>query len=178
MHVIMDQTKHHQRGGGKAFLGLILVIVGLLLVGNQFHIIPGNLRDIIFTWQSLLILIGILFLTRRDNKATGYILIFIGGFFLIPEIIHVPYEWRRLFWPVVLIVVGIALIFGTAYRFRKPYVDQEGLDEDFIDDVNIFGGHERIITAKSFRGGSIVSVFGGGKYDLRHSELSPGTNIS
>ena len=53
----------------------------------------------------------------------------------------------------------------------------EGTDDDYLDDVNVFGGHDRIITSKSFRGGSIVSVFGGGKYDLRNAQLSSGNNI-
>ena len=53
----------------------------------------------------------------------------------------------------------------------------EGTDDDLLDDVNIFGGHDRIVTTKSFRGGSVISIFGGGKYDLRKSTLSHETNI-
>jgi hypothetical protein len=46
---------------------------------------------------------------------------------------------------------------------------------DYIDDVNIFGGHNRILTGK-FYGGSIVSIFGGGKYDLRQTTPAEGSN--
>ena len=168
--------KHHQSQSRRGLLGLILILAGLVLVGNQFNLIPWDLRHILFTWQSLLILIGIIFLTRKDNKATGFVLIFIGGFFLIPEIFNVSYEWRQLFWPVTLIIIGVAFIFGATFRHRRS-IDIEGADDDFLDDINVFGGHDKMITSSSFRGGSIVSVFGGGKYDLRKALLAPGRNI-
>ncbi len=174
MNVIMEQHRQHPRRRG--LLGLILILVGLALVGNQLNVIPGDLRDILFTWQSLLILIGIIFLGRRENKATGFILIFIGGFFLLPEIFDISYEWRRLFWPITLIIIGVAFIFGATFWHRNRF-EVEGTDDDFLDDVNVFGGHDRIVTSSSFRGGSIISVFGGGKYDLRNANLSTGTNV-
>ncbi len=168
--------KHQHSRSRKGLLGLILILVGLVLVGNQLNIIPGDLRQYVFTWQSLLILIGLIFLTRRDNMATGFVLIFIGGFFLVPDIFNLSYEWRRLFWPVILIIVGISFIFGTSFWHRRNH-ELEGTDDDYLDDVNIFGGHDRIITSRSFRGGSIISVFGGGKYDLRNAQLSSGNNV-
>ena len=168
--------KHQHSRSRKGLLGLILILVGLVLVGNQLNIIPGDLRQYVFTWQSLLILIGLIFLTRRDNLATGFVLIFIGGFFLVPDIFNLSYEWRRLFWPVILIIVGISFIFGTSFRHRRNH-ELEGTDDDYLDDVNVFGGHDRIITSRSFRGGSIISVFGGGKYDLRNAQLSSGSNV-
>ncbi len=168
--------KHQHSRSRRGLLGLILILVGLVLVGNQLNFIPGDLRQYVFTWQSLLILIGLIFLTRRDNMATGFILIFIGGFFLVPDIFNLSYEWRSLFWPVILIIVGISFIFGASFRHRRDH-ELEGTDDDYLDDVNVFGGHDRIITSRSFRGGSIISVFGGGKYDLRNAQLSSGTNI-
>ena len=50
-------------------------------------------------------------------------------------------------------------------------------DRDNIDDVNIFGGHDRIIITENLKGGDIVNVFGGGKYDLLQSKLAPGKNV-
>jgi predicted membrane protein len=173
MNVIMEQKKSSR--SRKGLLGLILVVAGLLLVGNQFDMLPGDYRDVIFSWQSFLIVLGLIMLTGKDNKATGFILIFVGAFFLVPKILDVPYDWTRLFWPVVLVVIGASLIFGTAFWRRRGH-RLEGTTDDYVDDVNIFGGHDRNITSQEFRGGSIVSVFGGGKYDLRNSKLSSGSN--
>ena len=111
--------QHREKRSNKALLGIVLILVGLVLVGNQFNLVPGNLRDIFFTWQGLLILIGIIFMSRRDNKATGYILVGIGIFFMIPEVFDVPYEWRRLFWPIMIIFIGVAVLFGTTFRYRR-----------------------------------------------------------
>ncbi len=176
MHLVMEQQQQHERRGRRAWLGILLILAGIILVANQFNLISGNLSNIIFSWQSLLIFLGLIFLGRKGNNATGSIMIFIGAFFLIPEIFNVPYEWRRLFWPVVLIIIGITFLFSSA--LRHPHrIQAEGSDSDYLDDINVFSGHDRIITSDSFRGGSVVSVFGGGKYDLRNAKLSDGTNV-
>lgn len=47
-----------------------------------------------------------------------------------------------------------------------------GADIDRLEDMNVFGGSDKIITSRNFQGGSIISIFGGGKYDLRQAEIS------
>lgn len=157
-------------------LGLVLVILGIALVANQFDVIPFRFRDVLFSWQAFLILLGVIFLSSRDKKVTGYILIGIGGFFILPEFINVPDIYRNLFWPVFLIIIGIVILFGRGYFFEKRH-NISGDDINYLSDINIFGGHDRFVTSENFKGGSIVSIFGGGKYDFRNTTLSKERNI-
>jgi predicted membrane protein len=173
----MEEIKMHRefesrkRKSSAGFFGIILVVVGAALIANQFDLIPYNLRNVLFTWQAFLILLGVVFITARDSRVTGYILMGVGGFFIIPEIVDVSWEYRRLFWPTLFIILGLLIIFkgGTIFRSRT----YSGTSSDVIDDVNVFGGSDKNITSNNFQGGSIVSVFGGGKYDLRQAEISP-----
>ncbi len=183
----MNQIIENHRGRSRAVLGVILLVVGCLLIANQLDIIPFALRNYIFTWQAILIFIGVIMLTRRENAISGYILIGIGSFFLLPEIIELPFEYRQLFWPVFIVILGILFIFrGTGIirgRDHHRWEKYEGMDpshgfsDDYLDDVNVFGGHERKINSATFRGGKVTSVFGGGTYDFTSATLAPGVNV-
>jgi predicted membrane protein len=170
----MNRINENRSSRGRLIIGLVLLLVGLGLIANQLDLIPYNLHRIIFTWQSLLILIGIIMVTGRENKFTGYILIGIGGFFLIPYFIDVPSDYRNLFWPIFLVILGLIIIFRTSLFTRGNIISG---DDNYINDVNVFGGHERKINSNEFKGGKITSTFGGGTYDLRTAKLANGVNI-
>lgn len=169
MNKIMEDPGRRTSKG--AIFGLIMIVIGIALIANQFDIIPDNWHNLIFRWQTILIVLGVIFVTTRENRVTGYILMGIGGFFLLPELIDVPWEYRRMFWPIVFIIGGLIIIFKGTGMLRSRRISGAANDEDIIDDVNIFGGGDRQITSQNFKGGSIVSVFGGGKYDFRQAKL-------
>jgi predicted membrane protein len=171
----MNQVNENRSSKGRAIFGLVLLVIGLGLIAKQFDIIPDNFRNLIFSWQSLLILIGVIMVSGRESRFTGYILMGIGVFFLLTEITFIPYEFRLLFWPIILVIFGLLLIFRTSIFSRKTMLVTG--DDNYIDDVNVFGGHERKINSAGFKGGKITSVFGGGTYDLRSAQLAPGTNV-
>jgi predicted membrane protein len=175
----MNQIIEKNQGRSRAILGIVLLFIGLSLIANQFDIIPFRIRDVLFTWQSILIVIGIVMVTRRENSFTGYILIGIGGFFMIPEFVDLPFEYRGLIWPVFIVLLGVLLIFRSSRifgGFGGGSADR-GFRDDYLDDVNVFGGHDRKINSMTFRGGKITSAFGGGTYDLTSAQLAPGTNV-
>jgi predicted membrane protein len=162
----------NQRSNKRAFLGFILVIVGFILIASNFDLFPFGWKPIIFSWQALLILIGLFFLLSREAKATGWILICIGGFFMIPRLYDVPWGWHQLFWPALLLGLGGILIFRGVSRRRDPIDD----GPDYIDDVNIFGGGDRVMSSQNFKGGRITAIFGGSKYNMTHAQLAKGRN--
>ncbi|NJN27545.1 MAG: cell wall-active antibiotics response protein [Cyclobacteriaceae bacterium] len=105
----------------------------------------------------------------------------------------------NLFWYLVIIVVGISLIlrhkneqgrrsgraferhFGNRQFSAHPTSEEGNQDEGFnsyldvIDEVAIFGGGKRIIHSANFRGGDIVTIFGGMDLFFEKSQLAPGT---
>lgn len=163
-------NKNPRRSSKGAVFGIAMVLIGFVIIANQLDFIPFRIREILFTWQTLLIVLGVFFVTSRD-RFTGYILMGVGGFFLLPEMIDVPWEYRPMFWPIMFILLGIVIILKGSGLISRHRFSRGGSEEDYIDDVNIFGGGDRIITSKNFKGGSIINVFGGGKYDFRQSTL-------
>ena len=47
-------------------LGIVLMFVGLFLIADMADIVPWSLRDIVFTWQALLIGLGLVFLSNKE----------------------------------------------------------------------------------------------------------------
>lgn len=153
--------------------GLLVLGLGLAWLGHNFGLISDVVWDHIFSWQMLLIAIGVINVVNDSHRGFGWILIAIGGFFLIGDIYDLPYTFRKAFWPTLLIVIGLVLILGSHRLFRRKHFNVSK-GEDFIEEVSLFGGRERQVNSKAFRGGKIVSVFGGSKIDLTQVELAPG----
>ena len=158
-------------------LGVILVFVGVSILAEIFNVVPWNLHNVIFSWQMILIVLGIIFISSNENRSTGYILLAIGTFFILPEFIDgLPENWRSLFWPVMLILLGLLIIFGRHGGRARRHFRQSGTTDELLDDADIFGGSERIVNSQNFKGGKISNIFGGSKYDMRQAKLAEGTN--
>jgi len=164
-----------QRNTGRGIVGVILILIGVVLVGRTFDIFPHRIMHHLFSWEMILIVLGVVFISTRDNKLSGWILLTIGLVFLIPDILYIPYPIRRLFWPVLLIVVGLLIIFRSTGIARTSNAGTA--KADYIDDFAILGGGDRIITSENFKGGKVTALFGGSKIDLTKAQLAPGQNV-
>lgn len=158
----------------RVYFGIFLIALGSFWIMERLNLIPDFWTDILVSWQMLLIAIGI-FSIIGGNKTTGTILIVIGGFFLVPEVAHVPYELRRIAWPLLIIGVGVVLLIthGRKKSMEPPKFEpgqQKGMD--YFDDFVVFGGREVFINSQRFYGGKTTSIFGGTEYDLRQANLS------
>lgn len=164
-----------QDKNSRAILGLILIAVGAILITVNLGWIPHAISDWIVSWQMLLIVIGLVLMATKTNKGPGIILILIGGFFIAIDYFDNIYYMHKLFWPSLIIFVGIMFLF----RGKKGHVVGHSdviTDDDFIDDISIFGGGNKIITAKNFKGGKITSVFGGSTIDFSQANLANGVS--
>jgi len=163
----------------RAILGIFLIAIGALWILERLDLIPSFWNDILISWQMLLVGIGI-FSIIGGNKTTGTILIVIGTVFLIPEVTHIPYEVRRIGWPLIIVGVGVVLLVTQTGKHRKiPPNFEPGQQHqasshgsNYFDDFVIFGGREVYIDSQNFLGGKSSSVFGGTEYDLRQANLS------
>lgn len=159
---------------GRGILGLVLILVGVAIIGDRFNFFPNRIMHYIITWEMILIVLGIIFISTKENKTTGIILLVIGLFFWLPNVVHIPFSVRRIFWPSMLILLGVIIIVRSSTS-RRPVIEAGSLD--YIDDVSIFGGGDKVISSKNFKGGKITAIFGGSKIDLRDAELAPGQNV-
>jgi len=169
--------EHINKASKRGTFGIILILIGFILIARITDIIPHDFVQYIFTWQTLLILIGVVLISSRENKSTGLILILVGGIFLLPDIIHIPFAIRRFFWPILLISVGVIIILRSAGRFAYRTSSEPNLGVDYIDDVAILGGGEKIINSDNFKGGRVTAIFGGSKIDFRRAALAEGDQV-
>jgi predicted membrane protein len=172
-----NKPVRHTENSNRFIIGILLIIAGLILIVKKSSVLPEPLDhfidDIIFSWQMLLIVIGVITLIGSDNKTPGIIMIAVGGFFLIPELFTDFFRSFNFFWPALFIVIGIVLLMNSKKLGRRLNYSQTN-KADYIDYVNIFSGAERQLITENFQGGKITSIFGGGEVDLTRSSLAPG----
>jgi predicted membrane protein len=166
--------EHEKRTDKRAYFGVFLILLGVVWILERLDLIPVFVDDILISWQMVVIAIGV-FALLGGNRTTGVVLIFIGGVFLIPEMIHIPYELRRIVWPLLLVGVGIILLIRHLGRRDEPVLLQGDQNRgiDYFDDFIIFGGREIFVTSTHLLGGKTTSIFGGTEYDMRRASLSP-----
>ena len=166
----METPKFH----GRVIVGLVLIILGGLFFLNNYGIF--FIPDEYFSWEYFFILIGILFLLLARNKTAGAVLLGIGLFNLYPDL-----------WPIILVFIGLYIIFGRKGRLKLQYKSfsetEPGIpssaemdSKDLLESVSIFGGGSKIVNSDNFRGGNIVSIFGGSEINLNNCKLSDGDN--
>lgn len=194
---IMRNNNQRQDSNGRLIAGVIILVAGLLFMLNNFDVLPHGVRHYIFSWKTLLIAIGTLNLLFSHNRTGGFIMLTVGLVFWIPDIIHIPIHMGRFIWPMAIIAVGIFLLFNSSEskygeRFwkkrigeRNKYKDENqsseqsdfSQDDDYVDDVAIFGGGSRVITSKNFKGGKLTAIFGGSEIRMHHAKLAPGKQV-
>ncbi len=175
-----------QRHGrhGHVWTGLLILVVG---VAALLKVSFPDLPQWIFGWQMILIVLG-LFIGARERFKGGvwFILMLVGGAFLVAEIIP-NLSIRRYIWPMALIVVGMFFIFRPHRRqhwrdwmekknadtgIEDSAINEENFSQDsFVDSTSIFGGANKIILSKDFKGGDIVNIFGGTELNLSQADI-------
>ncbi|MBC8342960.1 MAG: hypothetical protein H8E61_03140, partial [Bacteroidetes bacterium] len=124
----------------------------------------------------LLVAIGFINLFGR-SFLFGVLLMLTGGFFLGAEFWFPNYEIGNLFFPLILIFAGLFILFMSLGYFRKKRFSMSNSDENFIEEVSVFGGTEKTFSSKTFKGGRLIGVFGGSKIDLRDTQMEDGTKV-
>ncbi|MDL2256230.1 cell wall-active antibiotics response protein [Parabacteroides sp. OttesenSCG-928-K15] len=156
---------------GAITTALIFIVVGILFLGRNLGWVSDEVFHEIVSWQMLLIVIGIVQLIRR-NIVGGLVLVFIGGFFLIPS----DYGLGA-YWPVILIIIGIAMLFKflTSRSLGKwsqgPTVRTTDSEDGFVEADVSFGASQHIVLEPVFRGAHLDASFGNILLDLRKTNL-------
>jgi len=168
---------HHQFR--TMLVGVLIVTFGLLYMLRNMEVIDNSTWHMIYSWPMLLVVLGVVNLAEH-KFSWGLLLLAVGTAFLADRYYDLPYNLFTFFWPALIIIIGIGLIFSNSFsalKFKRQRPDVITGEGDYIDEAAIFGGSERNIHSENFRGGKIVSIFGGSKIDLTQCQLAPGTNI-
>jgi len=167
----IDQ-RHNDR---RLWIGVGIILLGLLFLGNNFGILDYEIRRYIFRWEVVLIFLGIVFLAGRGKRSTGVILLVIGGAFYLRDFLHYNLSFWQIFWPAMLILAGLLIIFRHQLDSGRPGSTVISGD-DVIDEIALFGGGDRVVTSQQFQGGKVTTIFGGLNYNMLKAKLAPGEN--
>lgn len=158
----------------RMWLGGAFIFLGFLFFLNSMDIIDFSISRIIFSWPFFFLIIGVFIAINTNKKLLGGILSGLGVIFLIPRIFpSVDYNGTIVF-AILFIAFGLYIILNR-HEKEKVGFDQER--KDYIDDVAIFGGGNKVITSDNFKGGNITAVFGGSEINFKGCKLAEGTNV-
>jgi predicted membrane protein len=108
-HNNLDRQGRHP--SSRLVIGLVLVMAGFFLLLRNTNIFPNFIEDIVFSWQMLLIVIGLIITLGGTNRTPGIVLMVVGAFFMIPTLFHELFGSYQVFWPALFITAGILIIF-------------------------------------------------------------------
>ena len=185
-----DKRIRYRRHNDHAIVGLILLGAGVLLLAQRMG---AAIPDWVFSWQMLLIVIGLMIGAKSNFKNPGWVITFaVGGFFLVDEIMPGT-NLHNFIWPAILITIGATFLFRPKsnwkhdkrwQQWRQPYEDAmqhpdltakdftaSANDGEFIDATSVFGGVKKLILSKNFRGGDITCFMGGAEIDLTQADI-------
>jgi len=150
--------------------GAFFVVIGAVLLLNNLGILA--LPAYVFTWEMLLIVMG-LYMLLNVRIIAAAILMCIGLYFLLPELTGMEATTLKTLWPALLIIVGIGIVLkGFNRRWcekKNSYVKTEDLP--YMTSTVIFGSEKKKLSSHDFEGAKLTAIFGGIELDLTSCTL-------
>ncbi|MCO4293768.1 cell wall-active antibiotics response protein [Solitalea sp. MAHUQ-68] len=149
--------------------GLVIIIIGVIYLLRQMDL---GIPEYLFSWQGLLIGIGVFVGAKHNFRGIGWLVpILIGSYFMANEYFLWDSALRKYIIPAGIIFIGLVIM--TRPKHRRPFecATEDVSDEDVLNITNAFGGTKRTVLSKNFKGGRIQSVFGGADINLSQADF-------
>ena len=162
----------------RAFFGVTIVALGGVLLLRNLEIIKFDSWNVFWgtVWAAGLVLAGLVTIVssqRLLTRAWGLLLMAAGVSVGLNAYGVIDVSIWKLFWPVVLIAVGLMMVFSIGSANRKR-AEESGTNDN--EKVAIFYGEESRVRG-DYTGGSLTAVFGGVDLDLRQAKIKDGAVI-
>jgi predicted membrane protein len=155
------------RGLAAGSSGIILIVVGVVILLDHLGYVQA--RHLWIFWPLILVFAGVVRLSQQGHRGFGILLILFGGMLQLNTLGILHFSWDLL-WPLGLIGFGILKVWE---RFGKNNPSStSAVGKDFVNELAFFGGVERRLNIKDFRGGNISAIFGGVELDFRSAEMA------
>jgi predicted membrane protein len=167
----------NRAASGTLISGLVLASIGLVLLLDRFGIVDSHI--FFRLWLMIFVVVGVGKLADSrgmQQRAWGGFLISIGALLTLSEFGYIHFNFGQI-WPVFLIVAGLLLAWQATEASRGGTVvlpfgkRSAGNENPSLRAYCIFGGTERHMNIRDFRGGEIVALFGGFKIDLSQADI-------
>ena len=166
---------NNPKRSGRVIGGLFFVIIGILLLVDRMDAI--DLPYWVFSWETFLITLGLFIGFRHSFRNPSWIvLVLIGTVFLLDDMFP-GFSFRVYFWPLLVILAGVWLIMSPGGQKKKwnnwmnKTPETPGSEDDYLDSTSVFGGVKKHIISKDFKGGEVVTLFGGTELNLSQADL-------
>jgi len=113
------ECREHSKEKGY-ITGAIFILVGTILIANNFNLIPNLVADVLISWQMLLITIGTISIFVKKKLVGGLILIAVGSIFMLNKFLFFTVLQWKLIWPIALVFVGIVIILNV-FKNKQRY---------------------------------------------------------
>ena len=104
---------------GKILIASLFILSGILLFARNMGWVTSEVFDMIVSWHSFLIILGIYSMIRR-HFIGGIIFLLIGVYFLIGGLSWLPENSQAMVWPIALITAGV-LFFLKSGKNRRGH---------------------------------------------------------
>ena len=162
--------------------GFALIAIGILFFLERTSNIALGFD--LFGWEIILILVGIFVGERSQFKGYSWlILIGIGLYFKLDDFLP-NFNLHLYYGPLAFILLGAYFLFGPRSHSKRSRYSKHGRDtiekglgsdnglaDDYIDVVSIFGGVNKNVMSKQFKGGEATSIFGGTELNLMQADF-------
>lgn len=149
-------------------VGVFAVLLGVLFTLDNLGVMDAG--EYLAYWPALIVILGVvkLFLPGTSGKVWGAVFVIIGGVLLLRSM-DLYYIRFRDFWPLVLVLVGGSLLWGS--YVRRKHSTAGSTTDTIVNGTAILGGFKRTIASQDFRGGELTAVLGGCEIDLRQAVI-------
>jgi predicted membrane protein len=164
----------HSHSKQHLILGIFVITLGVLALVDRFNIF--HIGSIFQFWPTVFILIGLLKITGSKSRAsiiTGTIFIAVGMVLMLSHVGLINFSWGD-WWPVILIVVGIAIVFkDRSGGSRKEWFGENlfANENSSLDITAVMGGNKTVNNSQDFKGGELTAIMGGIELDLRTASI-------
>ena len=162
----------------RAFFGVTIVALGGVLLLRNLEIIKFDSWNVFWgtVWAAGLVLAGLVTIVSSRKLLTrswGLLLMAAGVSIGLNAYGVIDVSIWKLFWPVVLIAVGLMMVFSIGSANRKR-AEEPSTDDN--EKVAIFYGEQSRVRG-DYTGGSATAIFGGVDLDLRQANIKDGAII-
>src|SRR5262245_12756329 len=162
---------------GRLMFGALLVMFGVLLTLDTLGIMEAG--EVLRWWPAPLAVYGLMRITglgARRHVTSGVIFSLIGSWLLLNNLDVVnqgPWD----LWPIIIIVIGVAMVTGAVHRRRGCMSVAGDTSSSNFSAFAILSGTERKVTSADFRGGDITAILGGHEIDLSSAKMTGGSAV-
>jgi len=167
----------------RLLLGLGVALFGVVLLLGRLDLVDAG--SILRFWPLLLIAVGLqqFFDTRAGGAAgrsipvSAIVWMSAGGLLLLNSLGLLRVSIWQLFWPVVLIAVGVRLMSRQGLRaFSGGFRSAADFTSSDVGPIfAVLSGVKRVSGPHTFQGVEVTTFMGGAVLDLRQAVLAPGT---